>query len=362
MKDTYYKMFEKRGVTRRDFLKFCSSMAVMLGLGLESTSKIAHALETEPRLPVIYLNLQECTCCGESFIRTAHPLFEDLIFNMISLDYNETLMAASGHQAELSRKQTIENHKGRYLVIVEGSIPVADGGIYTTIAGHSAQQILEETAKDSIAVIAYGSCATNTCINGAYPNPTGAKRVKEIILDKPVIDVPGCPPIAEVISGTIVHYLTFGQLPELTNLGRPKAFYNHRLHDNCSRRAYFDAGMFVENFDDEGHRHGWCLYKVGCKGPTTYNACAITRWNNNVSWPVGSGHPCLGCSEDLWYDDNTPFYTRYAKLPGGTIPRDPDEFGLAVAGLTAAGVTAHGVATAVIKGKEKREMKEDKKD
>lgn len=357
MKNTYYAWARMNGVSRRDFIKFCTSMTVALGLDLSMVPKVVKALQTKARLPVIYLNLQECTCCGESFIRTAHPLASDLILNLISLDYMEPLQAAAGMQAEDARRKSQVDNKGRYLVIVEGSIPVADGGIYTTIGGASAQALLQETAKDAIAVIAYGSCATNGCVQASYPNPTGARPVKDIIKDKPVIDVPGCPPIAEVISGVIVHYLTFDRIPELNRLGRPMAFYNHRIHDNCSRRAFFDAGMFVNSFDDEGAKHGWCLYKMGCKGPVTYNACPITQWNNGTSWPVKSGHPCLGCSEPGWYDNHTPFYSHLAEVPNSAIGQNPDKIGEAAIGLTAAAVVAHGMATGVIKGKEKRENK-----
>lgn len=333
-------------------------MTIALGLDLSVVPQVVKALETKPRLPVIYLNLQECTCCGESFIRTAHPLATDLILNLISLDYMEVLQAAAGRQAEAARRQTQINYKGRYLVIVEGSIPIGDGGIYTTIGGASAEAMLKEVAKDSIAVIAYGSCATNTCVQGSYPNPTQAMAVKDIIKDKPVIDVPGCPPIAEVISGVIVHYLTFERLPELNRMGRPKAFYNHRIHDNCSRRAFFDAGMFVNSFDDEGAKQGWCLYKVGCKGPVTYNACPITQWNDGTSWPVKSGHPCLGCSEDHWYDDHTPFYSHLATIPKGAIGKDANQWGLTAVGVTAGGVALHAAATGVIKHREKMNNKE----
>ncbi len=355
MKDTYYHQARIHGVSRRDFIKFCTSMTVALGLDLSCVAQVVKALETKPRLPVVYLNLQECTCCGESFIRTSHPLMSDLILNMVSLDYMETLQAAAGMQAEAARRKTQTDNKGRYLVIVEGSIPVGDGGIYTTIGGASAEAVLREAAKDCVAVIANGSCATNGCVQAAYPNPTGARPVKDIITDKPVIDVPGCPPIAEVISGVIVHYLTFGRIPELTRLGRPKAFYNHRIHDNCSRRAFFDAGMFVNNFDDAGAKHGWCLYKMGCKGPVTYNACPITQWNDGTSWPVKSGHPCLGCSEPGWYDNHTPFYSHLAEIPNSAIGQNPDQIGLAALGISAVAVGVHAVATGVVKSKEKHE-------
>jgi hydrogenase small subunit len=96
--------------------------------------------------------------------------------------------------------------------------------------------------------------------------------------------------------------LAFDRLPPLDRQGRPAMFYGQRLHDKCYRRPHFDAGQFVEKFDDEGARKGYCLYKVGCKGPTTYNACSTVEWNGGLSWPVKSGHGCLGCAEDNFWD------------------------------------------------------------
>lgn len=347
MQETTYDSLRRRGFSRREFLKMCGIMAATLGLEATYIPTIAEALTTKPRLPVIYLDLQECTCCSESFIRTAHPLFSDLILNMISLDYMEPLQAAAGQQAEEAKQKTMRDYKGHYLVVVEGSIPLKDNGIYCTINGKTAKDVLLEAAKDSVAVIAYGSCATNGCVQAASPNPTGAVSVKEVVVDKPVIDVPGCPPIAEVIAGTIVHYLTFDRIPDLTKMNRPAAFYNHRIHDNCNRRAFFDSGKFVEKFDDEGAKQGWCLYKVGCKGPTTYNACAITQWNNGVSYPIKSGHPCIGCSEPNYFD-NMPIYERLAHIPGFAMPIDPDKLGKTVAGATLAGVAAHAAITTIL--------------
>jgi len=356
--NSYYNWARSRGVSRRSFLKFCALMGAMLGLDASEVPKIVQALENKPRLPVIYLNLQECTCCGESFIRSAHPLIADLIFNMISLDYMELLQAAAGAQAEAVRVKTMKDFQGKYLLVVEGSATLGDGGVYCTLGGRTTEDILKETAEGAIAVIAYGSCATNACIQGAYPNPTQAVPVRRVVKNRPVIDVPGCPPISEVIIGTIVHYLTFGEIPELTNQGRPKAFYQHRIHDNCNRRAFFDAGQFVEAFDDAGAKQGWCLYKMGCKGPTTYNACAITQWNDGVSYPIKSGHPCIGCSENNFYD-NTPFYTHLAEIPNDAIGKDPDKIGKAVLAVAGLGVAVHGTATALVKSKEKSEKRKE---
>ena len=63
-------------------------------------TKSAWALENKPRIPVGWIHGLECTCCTESFIRSAHPLAKDVILSLISLDYDDTLMAAAGTQAE----------------------------------------------------------------------------------------------------------------------------------------------------------------------------------------------------------------------------------------------------------------------
>lgn len=330
MQDSIYGTLRKRGYSSQEFQKMCTVLTAAAGLDTSFIPRVARALKTKPRLPVIYLDLQECTCCTESFIKPAHPLVTDLLFNMISLDYMETLQAAAGYQAEAAKKKTMQEYKDRYLLVVEGSIPLKDDGIYCTIGGVAAKDILMEAARDSIAVIALGSCATNACVQGSNPNPTGAVPVKQVVTDKPVIDVPGCPPIAEVIAGVIVYYLTFDQLPALTESGRPKAFYNHRIHENCNRRGFFAAEKFVLEFDDEGAKQGWCLFKVGCKGPSTYNACAITQWNNGVSYPIKSSHPCIGCSEPGYFD--RPMYSP-PPGPGRIIPFDPRRIGRILASL-----------------------------
>ena len=98
MHETFYDVMRRQGITRRSFLKYCSLAAAALGLGPSFAPKIAHAMETKPRIPVLWLHGLECTCCSESFIRSAHPLAKDVILSMISLDYDDTIMAAAGHQ------------------------------------------------------------------------------------------------------------------------------------------------------------------------------------------------------------------------------------------------------------------------
>jgi hydrogenase small subunit len=276
----------------------------------------------------------------------------DVLLDYLSLDYTETLQAAAGHQAEKCLHDTLENHRGEYILLVEGSVPLSDDGVYCTIGGRSAEQILLEAAEGAAAVVAWGSCASHGCIQAAKPNPTQATPIHRI-LDQPVINVPGCPPIADVMTGVVAHVLVFGKLPELDNQGRPKEFYGRRVHDTCYRRAYYDAGLFVESWDDEHARSGYCLYKMGCRGPTTYNACSVTKWNGGVSYPIQSGHGCIGCSEqDFW--DNGPFYQRLSAFPGFGIEDTADRIGATVAVGTVAGLAAHAVVTNVRKRREIR--------
>ncbi|MDP2031489.1 MAG: hydrogenase small subunit, partial [Thiobacillus sp.] len=235
------------------------------------------------------------------------PTIEGMIFDMISLDYQETLMAAAGFQAEEALHNAMKDNYGKYLLIIDGSIPLGVDGAYSCIAGRSNLELLKEAAKGAAAIVAMGSCASFGGIPKANPNPTGAVSVSDIIKDKPIVNIPGCPPIPVVMTGVLAHYLTFGKLPELDDKRRPKAFFGETIHDRCYRRPFYDQGKFAKTFDDEGARNGWCLFELGCKGPVTYNACATTKWNGGTSWPVESGHGCLGCSEpDFW--DAGSFY------------------------------------------------------
>ncbi|MCC6130149.1 MAG: hydrogenase small subunit [Acidobacteria bacterium] len=351
---TIWEQAQVRGVSRRDFLRFCGWMAAAAGIETSALGAVVKALDTKPRLPVVWFHFQECTCCSESFIRSSHPIVSDIVLDKISLDYTETLQAAAGKQAEEALHATMTKYKGQYLMLVEGSVPTGEGGIYCCIAGRSAMDILQEAAKDAKAIVAWGSCASNGCIQAANPNPTGATPIHKLVEGKPVINVPGCPPIAEVMAGTVVHLLTFDRIPHLDGLGRPKAFYSRRVHDTCYRRPNYDAGLFVDSFDDENAKRGYCLYKVGCRGPVTYNSCGIIRWNDGVSYPIQSGHGCIGCSEAKFWD-NGPFYQHLAAFPGFGIEKTADDIGVAMGAVTAVGIAAHAVTTNFRKRKQIKE-------
>ena len=338
------EFLRSRGVTRRDFMGFCTSSAALLGLPASLAPRIAAALDQARRPSVIWLPFQECTGCTESITRAHGATLESLIFEAISLDYQHTLQAAAGDAAERARAQAMKDNHGRYLLIVDGSVPTGNAG-YSTIAGHDNLSMLQEAAEGAAAIVALGSCAAFGGIPGAAPNPTGAVAVGDLVKDKPIINVPGCPPIPVVITGVLVQYLTFGKLPELDALGRPKSFYGQTIHDRCYRRPFYERGQFAETFDDAGAKAGWCLYKLGCKGPTTYNACATVKWNNGTSFPIEAGHGCIGCSEPGFWDKGG-FYQ----------PLSTGRWGDARTVGTAVGVgAALGIASAALARKRQRD-------
>ena len=357
---TYYEEVERKGYSRRDFLQFVSMMTAFIGLENSAIGQVATALETKPRVPVIWLHFQECTCCSESFIRSSHPIVADILLDKISLDYTETLMAASGFQAEEAMQNTMKKYKGEYILCVEGSVPMGADGVYCMIGGKTSLQILEEAAEGAKAIIAWGSCASNGCVQAAKPNPTQATPIHKLVKGKPVIKVPGCPPIGEVMAGVIVHLVTFDRIPELDGLGRPKAFYSKRVHDTCYRRPFYDAGLYVESFDDANARKGYCLYKVGCKGPSTYNACGVMKWNNGTSFPIQSGHGCIGCSEENYWD-NGRLYDRASSFAGFGIEANADTFGKVALGVTGVALAGHAVMTNIKKQQLIRNLEEEGK-
>jgi len=354
--ETLGEHLEHRGIARRDFLEFCGSMAAILGLGTMATPRIAGALQQVRRPSLIWLQLQECTGCVESVLRSAEPTIGDLVLDLVSLDYSHTLMAASGEAAEAAMHTAMRENMGNYILLVSGSIPTKEDGIYTMIAGRTARSHLEEAAQGAAAIIALGACAHWGSVQAASPNPTGAVGVRDIIKDKPVVNIAGCPPIADVVTATVVHFLTFGRLPAVDSEGRPTFAYGARIHDQCPRRANFDAGQFVRAFDDEGARKAWCLYEVGCKGPQTFSPCPIFQWNTRTSWPIGAGHPCIGCTEPHFWDTMTPFYQRLPDIGALGIERSADVWGAALAVGALGGIAAHAAATGVSQMRKRREL------
>ena len=253
-------------------------------------------------------------------------------------------MAAAGKQAEAALASVVADQRGNYIAIVEGSIPTGAGGAYCTIGGRAALDIAREVCSGAAATIAIGTCASFGGIPAAAPNPTGALGVADAVPGlKRIINLSACPANAENLVALLIYNMTFKRWPELDQYRRPLFGYGKSIHDNCERRAHYDAGEYVENWGDEGHRTGYCLYKMGCKGPVTFHNCPTVRWNEGTNWPIGCGHPCVGCSEQNFWDTMTPFYKHLNGIPGFGVASDLDTVGVvATAGLAGAFV-GHGI-------------------
>jgi len=348
---------EDEGIDRRDFLKWASATTAMLMLPASFTPLVAEAAVLMNRLPVVWIELQDCAGNSEALLRSDGPKVDEIILDIISLEFHETLMAPSGHQAEKQLEDAIETFKGKYLLFVEGSVPMGIDGHFGTIGAKAETFIdhLQRLAKDAAAIIAVGSCATFGGIPAAAPNPTDAKGVMDVINGKTIVNIPACPANPSNMVGVILHYVLTGQIPELDSLLRPKFAFGYRIHDNCERRAHFDAGEYVEEWGDEGAKNNFCLYKVGCKGPMTFNNCSIIRYNEGVNWPVGVGRGCIGCSEpDFWdkYAYERPMANANIKAPTGGVEKTVDEFGLGLLTAAGVGIAIHAAASAVAGKKE----------
>jgi quinone-reactive Ni/Fe-hydrogenase small subunit len=321
-------------------------------LSASFTPLVAQAATLMNRIPVVWIELQDCAGNSEALLRSDGPKVDEIILDIISLEFHETLMAPSGHQAEKQLEDAVETFKGKYILFVEGSIPMGLNGQFGTI-GAKAETFydhLQRLAKDSAAIVAVGSCATFGGIPAAAPNPTDAKGVMDVVNGKPIINIPACPANPSNMVGVILHYVLTGQIPELDSLLRPKFAFGYRIHDNCERRAHFDAGEFVEEWGDEGAKNNFCLYKMGCKGPMTFNNCSIIRYNEGVNWPVGVGRGCIGCSEpDFWdkYAYERPMANANIKAPTGGVEKTVDEFGLGLLTAAGIGIGIHAAASAV---------------
>ena len=338
----------QRGISRRQFLKFCGAMAGALALPPRFAPRIAAALAAAPRVAVVWMEFQDCAGNTESFLRAGDPTVAEIVLELLSVNYHETIMAPAGRMAEKSLLDTIEQMPGQYIAVVEGAIPLKDGGVYCTVAGQTAMHTVREVCGKALATIAVGACAWDGGWPGAAPNPTGAVGVKEAAPGvKNLINLPGCPMNVANLTAVIVHFLTFNELPLTDNMGRPYFAYGELIHNNCERRGHFDSGRFTEEWGDEGHRKGWCLYKMGCKGPETYSNGPAVGWNSGVSWPIGAGHGCVGCMSPYFWDKMSPFYERLPDVTGFGIEATADKVGLGVvAGVTGV-FAAHGVLSAV---------------
>ena len=281
---------------------------------------------TVKETPVVWLQAAACTGCSVSILNAVNPTIKNLLIDEvlpckhINLRFHPTVMAGSGAPAIEVMEDTSRQEKGGYILIVEGAIPTAKGGIHGVVGERDGKPVtmlsrVEELAKDALAVIALGTCASFGGIPAAHPNPTQCLGVGDVLqargINTPLVNIPGCPPHPDWFVGTIVSILPSG-LPkpeDLDEYRRPKAFYGQTIHENCPRRAYYDENKFAKKFGDPG-----CLYELGCRGSVTYADCPLRLWNNGVNWCVGCGATCIGCTEPGFPDMLSPLYEKLSTV------------------------------------------------
>ena len=354
----FMDMLSARGVTRRSFMKLCGTLAVAAGLSELAAPRVAQALEesvigaTEGNLyPVIWMEGASCTGCTESFAQVETPDPAEVVLELISLNYCETLSAAAGWSMEEAKEQTVE--AGGYILVFEGAVLRGWDGMALRVANEAVADQLVHVASNAAAVVALGSCAVNGGWMGATPNQSDALGVQQHLanndVDVPVINIPGCPANPEWLVSILVDVLLVGSLPEMDSQNKPVGIFGQTIHDNCERRGHFENGEFVYQFGSEEEAKGYCLYAMGCRGPQTKANCGVVLWNNRRSWCVQAGSPCIGCCEanpndpsQNWVEVNTPFYKRHRSLRFGDWTVQPTTIGVAVLGIEVAALIVHG--------------------
>lgn len=353
---SFYEKLEHRGVSRRDFMKFCGGMAATLGLSSAMAPEIANAVENASGLyPAIWINGGACTGCSESIAQATYPNVAEIVLDLLSLPSQETIQMATGKYVEEAIEGCITANKGKYIMVFEGAVIQGLDGNMLRVAGKPEIEHLKKYVTDAAACVAVGSCAVDGGLPRAYPNPANATGVAEFCkannIATPVVNLPGCPVNPEEICAVVIDVLLLngvkGLAGKLDKYGRPKYLYGQTIHDNCPRRGHFENGEFVYQFGSEEEAKGYCLYPMGCRGPQTKRLCPVTRWNNNTSWCVHSGGPCIGCANFNWVDEDAPFRARFRRVGQGTFGPskggvDPAKIGAVVGAVAAVGLTAHG--------------------
>ncbi len=255
-----------------------------------------------PKLNAIWLEATGCSGNIISFLNADYPNAYEVLTQIVNLTYNNTIMGAEGEEAY---ERFLETLNTDFILLVDGAISTRDNGAYTIVASYKGKRV---TAYEAVTmagakakyVVAVGTCASYGGISAARPNPSGSKSVKEV-LDRPVICLPTCPCHPDWVIGTVAHLAAYG-MPELDEEGRPLVFYSYTIHDNCTRRGFFDEGYFATAFGQEG-----CMFKLGCRGPITKTECPRRKWNSYVNWPIGNNTTCIGCGHANFPDAMEPF-------------------------------------------------------
>jgi hydrogenase small subunit len=348
-------------LSRRDFLKLAGALGVASTFPVSTLQK-ALGGTGDPR--VIWMQGQSCSGCSISLMNAVTSAscstcttVDDLLVNLINLEYHSTLIAAAGELAlsgafgphpslnELSamgdnwlatgtNKLDLSGPSGvpdgqvnlidfaalckqGYILVVEGAIPFGSEGKFCDIGGHTtmtdAFSILGQNAD---LILAVGSCASYGGIPAAGSNPTDARSVTSAMsalgIQKPVVKIPGCPMHPEWFVGTVVKLLagTFIIPDDLDSQSRPKQLFGDS--GDMTQRIHAQCPLKGGGIEDASALGGYgCLENFGCRGKGTWANCPSIKWNGpndpakkGVSWCVQSRTPCYGCTESNYPGTN----------------------------------------------------------
>ncbi|MBI4790305.1 MAG: hydrogenase small subunit, partial [Chloroflexi bacterium] len=230
-----------------------------------------------------------------SLLNAVNPTIDQVLLNTVSVKYHNNLMTAAGDLAVSAARST--QAAGNYILVIEGAIPTASNGKYCYVWDENGRSVTMAEAVTSLAakakhIVAVGACSSFGGIPAAN-TAAGAKSVSAF-LNRPVINLPGCPSHPDWIIGTLVMAIT-GTSIALDDKQRPTKFYTKQsIHDRCPRKGTDPAKVFGQAAD------GYCLKNLGCKGPQTHADCDIRKWNNSTSYCIAVNGPCWGCTEPFF--------------------------------------------------------------
>lgn len=342
-----YAALLQRGVSRRAFLRFCAASTAALALPSTYVPRVARALQSAPRVPIVWVRGLSCGGDSGALLRADQPSVAEVILDLVSVSYAEPLMAAAGDVAESAKTGLSRSAPNGYFAVVEGAVPSDDQASACTIAGRALRDVVADVARAARLTIAVGTCATDGGLAAASGGTTGASGIRNLVPSGRLVSLPGCPVNPANLTAVIVHSLTFEAPPATDPEGRPLFAYGALVHNLCERRAHFEFGEFVQAWGDEAAQKGWCLYKMGCKGPETFANCPTARFGGGASWPVQAGQVCIGCTMPGFWDVMTPFHERLPAFVPFAPTVTADQAGAVLLGGVLAATGVHGAASYV---------------
>lgn len=299
------------GMTRRAFLRDASCSIALLSIGLKgcagarlheaSGRPVASSAAPDGRLPILWVEAGVCTGCAVSLLSTTQPVVEDVL-DVARIEFQETLSDEAGSRLVDRLRRVAQDARGEFVLVVDGAIPTGACARMTVVgvdgSGRelTAQGLIEELVPQAGLIVALGTCASFGGVAAAANHVTSSVPLGDLVGERTIVRIPGCPPQPTWIAGTLAGFLG-GEVPSLDELGRPLEYFAETLHQRCPRKAAFDAGEFAV-VPGEPER---CLFAVGCKGPMTKSDCGMRLWHGRSSC-IRVGHPCMGCTSSAFPD------------------------------------------------------------